>query len=270
LTTERARGLWDCNVFVGRRAGRRYAPAYDVDAARLITEMDRLGVAGAMTYHVLAHELAPALGNERLVVEVAGEPRLEPVWVVLPQHTGELPPGDRLVEEMTRHGVRMARMFPSAELSGHRFSLADWCAGTLLGALAEQRIPLILDFTLFRRGEPPWETVWDVCRRHARLPVLLIGVQGRNNRTLYALLAELPNLLIETSGLNVHRGIEDVCRRFGPQRLVFGSGYPVQSMGGAVFQLQRAELDEDDRGLVASGTLRQLLDPIGGGVPDAT
>ncbi|MGH3469375.1 MAG: amidohydrolase family protein, partial [Thermocrispum sp.] len=202
---------------------------------------------------------APAIGNAALHAEVEGQHRLHPVWVVMPSHTGELPESDQLVGAMLEHGVRMARMFPSAELSGHRFALADWCAGSLLAALAERRVPVAIDFTLFRRGEPPWDMIVEVCTRHPRLPVVLIDAQGRNNRTLYAVMAHCPNLHLETAGFNVHRGIEDVCRRFGPERLLFGSGYPLQSMGGAVLQLDRADIDEDQRDLIASGNLRALL-----------
>lgn len=253
---------WDCNVSVGRRSGRRYAPAQEVTATSLLDEMDRLGVSRAMVHHVLAHELAPAVGNDRILAEVDGRPRLFPVWVVMPEHTGELPPAEDLVAALIRQGVRMARMFPSAELSGHRFSLADWSAGSLLRALADCRIPLLLDFTLFRRGEPPWDSIVDVCTRFPDLPVLLVDVQGRNNRTLYPLLSHCPNPRVDTGGLNVHRGIEDVVRRFGAERLVFGSGYPLRPMGGALLQVQRAEISREERRLIAFENLRSLVSGV--------
>jgi predicted TIM-barrel fold metal-dependent hydrolase len=91
---------------------------------------------------------------------------------------------------------------------------------------------------------------------------VLVDVQGRNNRNLYPLLAKLPNLYIETAGLNVHHGIEDVCRRFGAERLLFGSGYPIRSMGGALLQTRSADIDESEREMIASGNLRRLLGAV--------
>jgi len=230
--------------------------------ADLLMEMDRLGIAGGMTYHVLAHEHAPAVGNAELLRELAGHDRLSPVWVVMPAHTAELPPSRELIAQMLAAGVRMARMFPSSVMDGHRFSLSEWCSGDLLSALAEVRMPLAVDFTLFRRGEPPWDDIYSICEHHPRLPLILIDIQGRNNRTLYALLERFDNLYIQTAGFNVHDGLEDVTRRFGAHRLLYGSGYPVQSMGAARLHLGRALVGEEQKAAIASGNLLRLLDDV--------
>lgn len=251
---------WDCSTFIGRSSVPPVCKDRPVQAADLVDELARLDIEAAMAHHVLAHEYSPAVGNEQLLIEIADQPRLHPVWVVMPSHTGELPPPKDLVRDMQSRGVRLARMFPSSAMSGHRFALADWCAGELLDALETAQIPLVVDFTLFRRGEPPWKDVHDLCRDHRGLPLVLVDVQGRNNRTLYPLLEKFENLHVQTAGFNVHRGLEDVCNRFGPERLLFGSGFPVHSMGGARLHLERAELDDADRALIASGNLRRLTD----------
>jgi len=253
----------DCSTFVGRASGRQSAGGRLVRPDDLLAEMDRLGIATAMTHHVIAHEYAPSVGNGQLMTELAGHSRLLPVWVVMPAHTSEMPPSRELVVQMLLAGVRMARIFPSSVMNGHRFSLAEWCAGELLSALEEVRMPLAVDFTLFRRGEPPWDDIFRLCANHPELPLVLIDVQGRNNRTLYALLERFDNLYIQTAGLNVHRGLEDVTERFGAGRLFFGSGFPVQSMGGARLHLERALLSESDRARIASGNLTGLLSSVG-------
>lgn len=252
----------DCSTFIGRSYGRGRSGGHMLRPEDLLGEMDRLGIAGAMTYHALAHEHAPAVGNAELVRELEGHDRLCPVWVVMPPHTGELPPPDELLAQMLAAGVRMARMFPSSVMDGHRFSLADWCCGDLLSALEEARMPLAIDFTLFRRGEPPWDDIYRVSTSHPDLPLILIDVQGRNNRTLYPLLERFENLYIQTAGFNVHDGLEDVARRFGAGRLLYGSGYPVQSMGGARLHVSHALLDDTEKAAIASGNLRRLLDGV--------
>jgi predicted TIM-barrel fold metal-dependent hydrolase len=110
-----------------------------------------------------------------------------------------------------------------------------------------------------------------VCHHHPSLPVILLDVQGRNNRTLYALLSRFENLHVQTAGLDVHQGLEDLVRRFGPERLVYGSSYPTKTMGGARLQLLRSGLSDADRQLIAADNLDRLLagvrakEPVTGG-----
>jgi hypothetical protein len=258
-TTALSVPYFDCNTFVGRSFGNRNVGGKNVAAGDLVAELDRLGVARAAVYHVLAKEHHPSVGNRMLLEELGGHPRLAPVWVVMPAHTGEMPESGELVRGMLAAGIRLARIFPAWSPQAHRYSLAEWCVGELLGALEDARVPLECDFTLFRRGEPPWRDIHEMCESHPRLPMILIDIQGRNNRTLYALLRRFPNLYVHTAGLNVHQGLEDVCRRFGPERLVYGSAYPVKYMGGAVLHLERNGLGVDDRRLIASGNIERLL-----------
>jgi predicted TIM-barrel fold metal-dependent hydrolase len=251
--------LIDGNVFIGRSNGGSLNAADGLTAEALLAEMDRVGVAEAVVYHVVAREYAPSVGNQMLVDAVRSHPRLHPAWLVLPPFTGELPPSDELVDRMRDEGVRVARMFPSTESLDHRYALREWCVGPVLTALEGARIPLQLDYGLFRRGEPPWDDIVEVCLHHPDLPVILMDVQGRNNRTLYALLDRFQQLSIQTAGLNVHRGIEDVCRRFGADRLVFGSGFPAAGMGAARFDLDRAIISDAERAAIGAGNLRRLL-----------
>jgi hypothetical protein len=251
--------LIDCNVFIGRSNSGALDGSDGLTADALLAEMDRVGVAEALVYHIVAREYAPAVGNEMLTDAVRGRPRLHPAWIVLPPFTGELPPPDELVARMADEGVRAARMFPSTDSLDHRFAVREWCVGPVLAALEQAGIPLLLDYGLFRRGEPRWDDIVEVCEHHPDLPVVLVDVQGRNNRTLYALLDRFEQLFIQTGGLNVHRGIEDVCTRFGAERLVFGSGFPGASMGAARFDLDRALVSDAERAAIGAGNLRRLL-----------
>lgn len=249
----------DCDAFIGRAAGSGPAGGRSFSPVELISEMDRVGVTSAVVYHAVAREHAPAAGNDLLLSEVRDHPRLIPAFILLPPHTGEQPPLDEVMARMREHGVRMARMFPASDLAGHRFAVREWCIGTVLTALESARIPLMLDFSLFRRGEPPWDDIYEVCRFHPDLPVILADVQGRNNRTLYPLLDQFPNLYLCSSGLNVHSGLEDVCAKFGSERILLGSAAPVRSMGAAKFHVDRADLDEKQRARLLGGNAARVL-----------
>jgi len=255
----RAPALLDCNVAIGRTAGNSMQGGRVIRTADLLGEMDRVGIAEALVYHVLSREYDPLVGNLRVLAELGERTRLHPVWAALPAHTGEFPRPKELMALMSEHDVRMVRVFPAADLSGQRFSLREWCAGELLGTLEDAAVPLALDFGLFRRAEPPWPDVEEATRLHPELKIILIGVQNRNNRSLYPLLERHPQLYIETGGYNVHNGIEHVVQTFGPHRIVFGTGFPRSSMGAARLQLDRAEIDDSERTLIGSTNLRRLL-----------
>jgi hypothetical protein len=249
----------DCDVFIGRAAGAPPTGASNATVELLLDAMARFGVEASVVYHVLAREHAPDIGNGVLIDELAGHPQLIPAFVLLPPHTGELPPLDQVIDQMRSAGARLARIFPSSELAGHRFSLREWCSGPLFSALETADIALAIDFSLFRRGEPPWDDIHSICSHHPALRVALIDVQGRNNRNLYALMGLFPQLFVSSGGLNVHAGIEDICERFGAHRLFLGSGWPTKSMGAAKLVVDRASITKAERSMILAGSARELL-----------
>ena len=159
----------DCDVFVGLDAGSGVAGGRSLTATDLVSEMDRVGVTTAVVYHVVAREHAPMLGNKLLLAEIRDHPRLIPAFIMLPTHTGEQPPLAELMAQIKEQGVRLARMFPASDLAGHRFAFREWCVGDVLSALESANIPLMLDFSLFRRGEPPWDDIYETYRLHPDL-----------------------------------------------------------------------------------------------------
>jgi predicted TIM-barrel fold metal-dependent hydrolase len=249
----------DCDVFVGLDAGSGVAGGRSLTATDLVSEMDRVGVTTAVVYHVVAREHAPMLGNKLLLAEIRDHPRLIPAFIMLPTHTGEQPPLAELMAQIKEQGVRLARMFPASDLAGHRFAFREWCVGDVLSALESANIPLMLDFSLFRRGEPPWDDIYETYRLHPDLQLVLADVQGRNNRNLYPLLDRFPNIRLCSSGLNVHSGLEDICDRFGAERLLLGSGAPVRSMGAAKFHVDRADLNQKQRTQLLGDNAAALL-----------
>lgn len=251
--------LFDCTSFIGRSAGGQWRANRTVTADDLLAEMDRVGVDAAVVHHVLAREYSPQVGNARLLEELPANPRLIPCWVLLPHHTGEFAEPDVVVAQMRAAGVAMARLHPATDPKGHRYSIAEWLVGPLLDALAAAGMPVALDFNLFRRAEPPWQMLHELLAAHPELDVILIEVQGRNNRTLYPLLERHPNLYVQSAGLNVHRGIEDFVRRFGAERMVFGSDYPVRSLGAARFHLETADIADADKHRIGTTNLEGLL-----------
>jgi predicted TIM-barrel fold metal-dependent hydrolase len=241
---------FDCNCCVGRVA---YPLLHDISGTEgLIREMDTAGVEEALVFHTVARDSDPVTGNRMLLDEIAGNDRLHPVWVVLPHHTGEMPVPGELLKDIAENGVRAVRMYPTGNSQG--FSLADWNAGALLGALAEAAVPLMLDIEI-----AGWESVADILKRYTTLPLIVVDANYRHNRFSYPLFEQYDNFHLE---LSRHFGagiIEDIVARFGSERLLFGTNMPQYTGSAAVSLLTYSEVSRADKENIAGDNLRRLL-----------
>ncbi|MCX6575363.1 MAG: amidohydrolase family protein [Candidatus Aminicenantes bacterium] len=242
--------FFDCNCTAGRTG---YPLLFDIfDAAGLQQEMATAGIEEALVYHAVARDADPPLGNSLLMEEIKGRPGLYPVWVVLPHHTGEMPPPDQLLGEMKAQGVQAVRMYPGRD--HHSFSLADWCAGELLAALEAARLPLVLDTEIVI-----WEEVFSLLKSYPHLPLIMANCSYRHNRFLYPLWEKFQNLFVETSRFMGGGAIEDVIRHFGARPLLFGTNMPYYTGTAAVALVTYADLAAQDQEAIAGGNLRRLI-----------
>jgi len=240
--------FFDCNCMVGRWG--QPLPGQFHSARDLERELQRCGIARALTFHALAKELDPATGNAALARDLSGCERLAPCWVVMPHHTGEMPPPEQLCDRMMEQGIKAVRLFPQA----HGYSLAEWCSGELLAALERRRIPVFLD-----HDQTSWSEVDAVCSAHPGLPLVLLRVNYRAHRSLYPLFERNANLYVEIGLFVTHNGIEDCARRYGAERLLFGSALPHFTPGGPIARIAYAQVADADKALIAGGNLRRLL-----------
>src|SRR5687767_4931603 len=173
--TQSPPALFAANVLLGPL--RRQPPSAPQDVPGLLGSLDAYGVQRALVTHTLAKWHHPPVGNRRLQEEIAGHPRLSPCWVVLPAATGEVPSEAEQVANLLAAGVRAARLCPAA----HRLSLQQWEIEPLVAALAERRVPLLLDF-----DHGPWSEAkperyrfaWWACRAYPDLPLILLREPG--------------------------------------------------------------------------------------------
>lgn len=239
--------FFDCNMRVGRAGVVR--PEHLLDVPGLLSEMDYAGIASALVYHAWSQEWDAGGGNRQLLAELGDCVRLYPCFVPLPHATEELArPAAFANDVRSRHGA--VRLYPRA----HSYSLSEWCSGPMLEALEEFQVPALVEL-----AQVSWDELATVLRDHPRLPVILLATSYRVDRYLYPLFEKCENLYLETATFQIMRGIEDVCRRFGPGRLVFGTGLPLLDAGGPIAQVTYAELPPEDKRLIAGGTLARLL-----------
>lgn len=260
--------FFDCSLYIGRPAK---VPTVnrEITPSSLKEELGELAITGGLVTHVTAREYHPAAGNPLLLQQLNGHPELAPCWVLLPHHTGEMAEPRPLVRSMLASGVRAARVYPGiANGDGHRFPLHRLVVGELFAELERNRIPLFIDYLLGRRDDVNWGEVAEVCERHPKLPVILIRSSGRSSRTLHAFMRALPNLHMEISFYHAHRGIEALVEDVGPERILFGSNYPYNTLPAPVFRVAHSLIPLEAKRLIAGGNLRRLLAGVReGGVP---
>ncbi len=237
---------FDCHAGFGvpvKSPGRAIATAQE-----LVAELDFCGVAEALVYHASVVEQGPQVGNQRGVEEIEGEPRLHATWAMLPAQTGELGTAEQFLAGMREHGVKAARAYPEE----NRYLLNGVTFGPLLEELTARRIPLLVG--------PDWKGITSLLAEFPRLTLVVVrhGSWG-DDRYFRPLLERYPSLHVDTSNYQIDHGSEDLVRKYGPDRLLYGSGSPELQMGAALLTAAQADIDDDAKAAIAGGNLRRLL-----------
>ena len=58
------------------------------------------------------------------------------------------------------------------------------------------------------------------------------------------------------------QGYEEVCSKFGSERVLFGTNFPTNSMAGSIYSLLTANITEEERENIAHRNLERLLDEV--------
>ncbi|HUT19514.1 MAG TPA: hypothetical protein VM366_10165 [Anaerolineae bacterium] len=247
--------FFDCNVSFGipPKPGLGYAATPD----DLLAEMDHCGVDEALVTCAAQQFGSPLEGNEMVVVQTRGYARLHPVWALLPSQTGEFPEPAALIAQMRVHNVHALCAWPGQ----HHYLLDGRTFGSLLEELTARRVPLFLPLTEQSGGQGGWSLAGSLLEEYPRLTLVLTNqsVWGQD-RYFRPLVEQYPNLYLETSHYELANGLSDLCRRYGAERWLFGSAYPERCLGGAVYQLLRADVPRAAIKAIAGANLRRLLE----------
>ena len=238
----------DANCMIGRRVTPR--PETNLTVEQMVEEMGRLGIGRALATHAYAKEYDPKTGNERVTEACQKHPVFIPCYVLLPEHTGEMPGGDALLRYLADGGARAARLYPKE----HSYGLGErWCGG-LFGALEGAGVPVLIDF-----DQTSWPELDGVLTAHPDLNLVVVRTGYRVDRWVYPMLKSHRGLHLETENYVPFMSLEAATERFGAERLVFGTGMPVWDAGGAVSHVLYAAVDEGARRKMAGENLERLL-----------
>ena len=239
---------FDANAWLGEPAG--FPLAREMQAPELVRALGSCGIRSALVSHWAGLKVAPQAGNEALAKALDGAGvALRACWTGLPlfpREAGPLPGAGQAA-------FGAVRLFPRS----HNFPLAPWALGELCSWMTEHRIPLFLWHV-----EIDWPSLHALAVAFPRLAVVVETQTQKilyQNRALFALMKDCPNVHAETSNLAGADFLRWAARELGARRLLFGSFLPVNDPWAAIGMILDAELPWEEKLLVAGGNLRRLV-----------
>ncbi len=218
-------------------------------------EMDRLEVDRALV-RLSPEDLDRDItrGNDLILEACRNEPRFAPCLTMAPSTDGDLPAEVEQVEALAACGAGAAWLRPSHD----GWSLREWGSGPLMEALVDRQMP-----TYFLERMIGLEALADLAGRYPKLPFILAEVGYRSQRVLLPLLKACGNVHLSIgSNYTVHGGIEQIVRAVGPERLLFGSGFPQADPMMAVTQLMYADLSDEHKAMIGAGNLERMIEEV--------
>jgi hypothetical protein len=223
-----------------------------VSPDELVAEMARLDI-GRGLVRIAPDDLVADVqdANDELEQACRAHPEWVPCPILVPNGGGDLPSEEDQIGRALAAGAGAVSLRPKLDY----WDLADWCCGTLLAALEASRLPA---YCLGDRFS--FEEIAGLARRYSDLPVIVAGIQYRSHRILIPLLEAFPNVYLSLgSNYTVHRGTETLVERLGPDRFLFGTGFPTVEPMAAVSMLTYADISTEAKEAIGAGNLDRLV-----------
>lgn len=242
--------FFDCNVCFG--AAMKPAMKQQETAEELLEEMDFCGIDETLVFHAAMRDDFAGVGNLLAVEGTREHRRLHPSWAILPPQTEELSTTvTQFFKAMRRHGVWALRAFPKE----HRFLLNDTTFHEWFDEMERARVPLVL--------EGDWAMIGQLLSERPQLTV--IGIQLSNHgqdRMFRPLIEKYPNFHVDTGKYQCDGGIAAFCRKYGPERLLYSSGFPELPMGAGKLMVLHADIPDSEKEHIAGGNLTRLMKEV--------
>lgn len=224
------------------------------NAEELLAELDFCGIDGAVVKHNTMSDVDPDYGNQAVLAETAkAADRLFPTWTILPPITESQYAPEHLFPAMKTNGVRMLRAYPER----NRYLLNRIVMGELLGEMAAAGVPLYLS------PSEGWQGIYNVLQEFPSLTVILYNYGlWSHSRLTFPLLQAYKNFYIETGDMQTAGEIREICNTFGSERLLFGSNFPSNGIGGPLSALLGSGIGADHIENIAHRSLERLLGEV--------
>ena len=252
----------DCSACIGEAPINRLIinhenyPVYEKvrqpkDAADLLSEMDYNGIDEAVVYNASMMNTALPHANARLLSDPANYTgRLHGAIAVAPEFLDESFTPENIFAAVKKYDLFGVRANPKA----NRYMFDKITMGDTAAMLTEKRIPVYLS------PSDGWEQVFDIMKEFPSLTAIITnyGLWGSDGY-VYPLVKAYKNLYIDMSDFQEVYGIEAFVKRFGSERMLFGTNYPMDNMGGPLATLLGSKISAADKENIAHANAERLL-----------
>lgn len=222
----------------------------DMSVERLVSEMDRHHIAASLTLSTIGVFHDHVAGNGLTLEAAKANHRLIPIATVNPAlHFGS----SAYLQTLREQGFRILKLYPFDQ----GWTLDSAAFGDLLAQLVPVKMPILVNAS--RAGEP---TAVGRMVSGYPAPVILCSVSLQTLRESIAVMAKLPNVMIETHGLHAPGALEMIAERIGADRVVFGSGAPRCAVAGSMAYVMGSDLSDEDKARVLGGNIKRILESV--------
>ena len=113
--------------------------------------------------------------------------------------------------------------------------------------------------------EVSWDWIHDICKAYPKLPVVIEQSDEetyRNLRYLYPLIDAFENLYLQIHNSHLYLQIDEVVERFGAERLLFSTYYPVDDPHVSLMIVTHGDFSQRQKEMIAHENLERLLDGV--------
>lgn len=226
------------------------------NASELLAEMDYNGIDNAIVYHQSMKDASVYDGNGRILKEIRGnEKRLIASMSILPAITDSDFSIENLAKYIKANNIFGIRIFPRLQ----RFMTDRITMGDVFDYLTGIKMPVYIS------PEYGWDLVFDTMKEFPDLTVILTnyGLWG-SDRYVYPLVKAYKNFYVDMSDFQEIRGVEYFVNKFGDQKMLFGTNFPMDNMGGPVATLVGANIPFASKKKIASENIEKMIAEVRG------
>ena len=252
----------DCSACIGYSSVNRLIinhenyPVYEKvkqpkNALELLEEMNYNGIDEAVVCNTAMLESGVLHGNEELLADkINYTGRLHGTIVIEPSfmHDSFLP--EKLFQTICDNNLFGVRANPKR----NRYMFDKISIGDVADMLIEKQIPVYVS------PDDGWEQVYALMKEFPNLTAILTnyGLWGSDGY-VYPLVKSYKNFYVDTSDFQEIIGIETFVNRFGSEKLLFGTNYPHDNMGGPLAVIFGAKISQKDKENIFSQNIERLM-----------
>lgn len=226
-----------------------------LDLTELLKEYERLGIGGALVHmQPDGREVDFELSNTRLFNVCRPHSEVLPCPIVVPNSGLDLADEEGQVNSAIFESSGAVCIRPGRD----SWSLDPWCCDRLFKVLEERRMPVYCP-----AATVSFTVLAELAGRYPRLPLIHAETGYRSQRLLLPLLQAYPSIYLSIgNNYCVHRGVEQLVKEIGAERLLFGTGFPVSETMAAITMLMYALISDSEKEAVAGANFTRLLEDI--------